>query len=160
MKAKMQSLQLQEMMQQHKRHPEYDLVLPSFLLKKKKLRTLKANDILLLGLAHLELELHQEGISCAAVDLDSHGETLKVKITKINNTLADTFTAKKYEKITCSFGKIQSRQLEVGHKVEVSVLNMNKVTLYVDNTKIAEAKLVMADEEIALNIIEVNDGKR
>ena len=160
MKAKMQSLQLQEMMQRHKRHPEYDLVLPSFLLKKKKLRTLKANDILLLGLTHLELELHQEGISCAAVDLDSRGETLKVKITKINNTLADTFTAKKYEKITGSFGKIQSRQLEAGHKVEVSVLNMNKVTLYVDNTKIAEAKLVMVDEEIALNIIEVNDGKR
>ena len=160
MKGKMQSLHLQEMMQQHKRHPEYDIVLPSFLMKKKKLLKLKVNDVLLLGLTHLELELHQNGSSCATVDLDSHGETLKVKIRNINHTLPTIFSAKKYEKITCSFGKIQSRQLEVGHKIEVSVLNMKQVTLYVDNTKIAEAKLVMVDEEIALNIIEVNDEKR
>ena len=160
MKAKMQSLHLQEMMQKHKHHPEYDLVLPTFLLKKKNFASMKKNDLLLIGLNHLDLALYQEGAFCAKVLLDSHGETMKLKIASLEEEPSSTTNSKKYESILSSFGKIQSRQLEVGHKVEISVVDLQHVSLYVKQTEVAKATLVMVDEEIALKITEVNNGKR
>jgi len=155
MKAKMQSLHLQEMMQKHRRHPEYDLVLPTFLLKKKNFSAMKKNDVLLLGLAQLDLSLTQEGTFCAKVILDAQGETMKLKISSLKEESVDTNHSKKYENISCSFGKIQSRQIEVGHKVEISAVDLEHVSLTVEKKKVAEAVLVMVDEEIALKITEV-----
>ena len=155
MKAKMQSLHLQEMMQKHRRHPEYDLVLPAFWMKKKNLSAMKKNDVLLLGLAQLDLSLTQEGTFCAKVILDAQGETMKLKISSLKEEGVNTNHSKKYETIVCSFGKIQSRQIEVGHKVEISAVDLEHVSLTVEKKKVAEAVLVMVDEEIALKITEV-----
>ena len=159
MKAKMQSVHLERMMQKHIRHPEYTLAFPSFSVKKKKLAKLKKDDILLLGLEALHFQLFQEGEACAAVALDTHAETMKIEITKV---LSDDSSKRehsdKYETLICAFTTIQSRKLETGHKIEMATLKMQEVTLLAKGKAIASAKLVTVDEKIAIQITEVYHG--
>jgi len=160
MKAKMQSLHLQQMMQKHKRHPEYDLVLSPFLLKKKNISALKEGDVLLLGLGHLELCLYQDGTFCAHVGLDHAEERVKIEIKNLKKLSDKESNSKKYENVMATFGKIQSRQLEPGHKVEISMLDLQEAALTVDGVNMAKAALVMVDEEIALKITKVYNWKK
>ena len=157
MKDKMQSLHLQEMMQQCRRHPEYVLALPFFMLKKKRMKNLAKGDLLLLGHDFLDLFLLKGKEVCARAVLESSGKTLKIKIKSLVKESENTYDSKKYEKILCSFGSLQSRKLETGHKVEISTIDMENVTLFAENQKVAEATLVTVDNEIALEITEVAD---
>ena len=160
MKAKMQSLHLQQMMQKHKRHPEYDLALSPFHLKKKDISALKEDDVLLLGLDNLALCLYKEGTFCANVALDHAEERVKVEIKSLEELSGKVPSSKKYENILATFGKIQSRQMEAGHKIEISMLELQEVTLTVNSKKVAKAALVAVDEEIALKITEVYKWKK
>ena len=155
MKGETQSLHLQRMMQKHNHYPEYDLVLPLFSIKKKSLKKLQKNDLLLLGLDRLELVIKNEENICTNVSLENHGETVKIQILDLVESLDMTYDSKKYENVLCSFGKIQIRKIEVGYKIEIPVHNLNDVELISEGKKLAKCLLVNVDEEIALKITEV-----
>ena len=158
MKGETQSLHLQKMMKKHKVNPEYILVLPLVAVKKKSLKKLERGDVLLLGLERLELVLMKEGLFCAKMAVESSAGSLKLKIISLDKPDVNTNDSKKYEKIFCSFGKLQSRKLEVGHKVEISAKEMETVELFSGETQLATASLVSVDSEIAIEIKEVVHG--
>ena len=159
MKAETQSGHLQKMMQKHTVHPEYDLMLPSFSVKKKRLHTLVKNDVFLLGSDILELVLmHRHTDMYAKTVLDSYEETVKMQITLLAKVTENKCDSKKYETVLCSFGNVQSRKFEVGHKIEISMRDLRKVTLFWEEKKRAEGLLVNVESEIAIKITKVYHG--
>ena len=158
MKDETQSLHLQKMMKKHKVNPEYTLVLPLMAVKKKSLKKLERGDVLLLGLERLELALMKDDLFCARVGVDSSAGSLKLEIISLDKADVNTNDSKKYEKLFCAFGKLQSRKLEVGHKVEISAKEMETVELFTGEKKLATASLVSVDSEIAIEIKEVVHG--
>jgi len=145
-------------MQKHQRNPEYALTLPAISIKKKSLKKLEAGDILLLALDHLLLLLVQENEVCASLSLDSYGDRIKMTIDKVEKSPLGRCDNKKYETVLCSFGKVQSRVLELGHSIEIPALDFNHLTLHVNDKIIASGSLINVDDEIAIKITEVNDG--
>ena len=158
MRAERQSLHLQNMMQKHKRYPEYELVLPSFAVKKKSLKSLASDDLLLLEMERLDLALVLESQTCAKVRLTFTGDTLKLKIVSLEKSPVEKSDSKKYENILCSFGQVQSRVLELGHIIEIPALNMEKVEVGTLEKKIAKGRLVLVDDKLAIKITEVEHG--
>ncbi len=156
MKGETQADSLAFLVQDKKKYPEYELVLPSFLLKQSQLKKLTQGDVLLVGLSHLELHLCAEGDICADVVLVTDEKIKKLKITYLHKDTLKQVNTKKYEHIRCSFGKLQSRKLETGHKVSIAQLNLEEVTLFVNEKNIAQGRLVKVDDEIAIEIMKVN----
>ena len=156
MKGETQSSHLQKMMQKHKRYPEYDLVLPPFSIKKKNLKKLTSGDILLLGLDVIELYFADKGNICAKVELESFNETAKISIENLDEIILDKDDNKKSEKVYCTLARLQCRKLEIGHKVELHAQELEYVELLLADKKLADAKLVSVDDEIAIEITEVS----
>jgi len=161
MKGETQSAHLQKMMQKHKRYPEYDLILPTFSIKKKNLKKLTSGDILLLGLDAIELYFANKGEICAKVKLESFNETVKISIENLDEVILNKDDNKKSEKVYGTLGRLQCRKLEVGHKVELHAQELQYVKLFLFNEQLADkklayAKLVSVDDEIAIEITEVN----
>jgi len=158
MKGETQSAHLQKMMQKHKRYPEYDLVLPTFTIKKRNLKKLTSGDILLLGLNEIALYFANKGKICAKVKLESSNETAKISIESLDEIILNKDDNKKSEKVYCILGRLQCRKLEVGHKVELHAQELQYVELFLADEKLADAKLVSVDDEIAIEITEVHDN--
>jgi len=157
MKAETQANSLASLVQKKKKYPEYELALLPFEVKQSKLKKLEVGDVLLVGLGQLELVLFTEVELCANVRMFTDENTQKIKITYLyNDTLKQEHT-KKYETVKCSFGRLQSRKLEVGYKVSISQLNLQEVKLFVKDKNIAEGTLVKVDDEIAIQVTKVND---
>jgi len=157
MKAETQANSLASLVQTKKKYPEYELALLPFEVKQSKLKKLELGDVLLVGLNQLELVLFKEIEMCANVSMFRDENTQKIKIEYLHkNTIKEEHT-KKYEKVKCSFGRIQSRKLEVGYKVSISQLNLQEVMLSVKGKNIAEGTLVKVDDEIAIQVTKVND---
>jgi len=156
MRAKTQSLHLSKMMQKYKPYPEYELVLPFFLVKKNSLKKLLEGDVFLLGESHLSLNLLKDDELCGNVDIEESENSRKIKIININKHMSLSSDSKKYEKIKCSFDFLQSRVFEVGHKIDISSIDLEKVNLFLGKKKIAKGILVNVDEEIAIEITKVS----
>ena len=160
MKGETQAVHLSHIMQKHKLYPEYELALPFVKVKKNSLKKLRQGEILLLGLEGLELILLSEESICANVVLNEAHNSFKVKITNLVKDMDISNDSKKYEVLKCSFGMLQSRKLEVEHKIDIASLNLHEVLLYAEGKNIAKGSLVNVDEEIAIEITEVNkNGK-
>jgi hypothetical protein len=155
MKGETQAVHLANIMQKHKLYPEYELALPLIMVKKNSLKKLSKGDILLLGFDRLEMILLQEGRICAQVIMNESGKSSKIKITNLYQDTAKSNNSKKYQIVKCSFGNLQSRKIEVGHNIGVSSLDLQEVTLVVEDENIAKGSLVSVDEEIAVQISEV-----
>jgi len=156
MKAETQANSLASLVQTKKKYPEYELALLPFEVKQSKLKKLELGDVLLVGLNQLELVLFDEVEICANVSIFRDKNIQRIKIEYLHNAIKKEHT-KKYEKIKCSFGKIQSRKLEVGYKVSILQLNLQEVKLFVKDENIAEGTLVKVDDEIAIQVTKVND---
>ena len=156
MRAETQAVHLARIMQKHRRYPEYELILPLVKVKKNRLKKLTQDDILLLGLEGLELILLSEECICAKVLIDEAENSCKIKIENLFKNTEISNNSKKYEILKCSFGILQSRELEVGHTIDITQLDLEEVTLFTEGKKRAEAKLVNVDGEIAIQIIKVN----
>jgi len=155
MRGETQSLHLAKMMQRHKLYPEYELVLPLFLVKKNSLKKLAKGDVFLLGDDRLNLKLLKEDELFANVEIDESENSRKIKIVNIQKYTETPNHSKKYEILKCSFDFLQSRSFEVGHKIDISSTDLGKVNLLIGNKKLAEGKLVNVDEEIAIEITKV-----
>jgi len=156
MRGETQSVHLAEIMQRHKLYPEYELVLPFLLVKRNSLKKLSKGDVLLLGENHLNLKLLKEDGIFGNVEIEESKNSRKIKIVDIQKQTDSTTHSKKYEIVKCSFDFLQSRSFEVGHKIDISSIDLEKVNLVIENKKIAEAKLVNVDEEIAIEITKVS----
>ncbi|RRS30045.1 MAG: hypothetical protein P794_08815 [Epsilonproteobacteria bacterium (ex Lamellibrachia satsuma)] len=155
MKDETQATHLAKMMQKHKLYPEYELALPFMKVKKSALKKLSKEDILLVGFDHLEMILLSEGEICADVIMDEAENSRKIKIIDTAKRPIYTNNSKKYDIVKCSFGLLQSRKLEAGHKIDAAPLNLQKVTLAIDDKNIAKGSLAVVDDEIAIKIDKV-----
>jgi len=154
-KTQLQSHSIKNIMEKHSIHPEYDLAMPLFYIKKKSLKKLNIDDVFLLGLNRLDLLLIRDERIYAKVVLESVAQTVKLNIIDIEMSDKESYNNSKYECIVCSFGKLQCRKLEVGHKVELFGFNALEIELYIGNKNFSKASLVKVDNEIAIKIIEV-----
>ncbi len=158
MKGETQSVHLRKMMQQHKRYPEYELALPSFSIKKKSLKKMAQGDVLLLGWDFLDLILMKEGKVCAKVTVDHVAESLKLRISALEECSAEKHDSKKYENMVSVFTALQIRKLELGHKIEVPISEIRELALFSGDEKRFKGLLVTVDDEIAIEITEVLYG--
>jgi hypothetical protein len=160
MKGETQAVHLSKMMKRQKHYPEYELVLSFVQIKRSKLKKLSQNDLILLGLEKLEIFLISKEKICATASIRQEKNSTKIEIINSEEYAIHTNDSKKYEVIKCSFGTVQSRTIEVGHKIDISSLRLDKVSLIIENETLAKASLVNVDDEIAIEITKVNtDGK-
>ncbi|WP_295420764.1 FliM/FliN family flagellar motor switch protein [Sulfurovum sp.] len=155
MRGETQAVHLAKIMQKHKLYPEYELVLPLVRIKKNSLKKLSKGNILLLGLESLDMLLLSKEKICANVVIDGVHNSTKIKITSLEDKAILPTNSKKYETLKCSFGILQSRKLEVGHKIDIASLNSEEILLIVEGRTIAKGALVNVDEEIAIQIDKV-----
>ncbi len=155
MRGETQAIHLAKIMQKHKLYPEYELILPFVQVKKNSLKRLSSGDVLLVGLDCLKMALLEEGTVCANVVIDKSENSRKLRIIQLSSGMIKEADNKKYEIVKISFGIIQSRTLEIGHKIGLTSLNLKEITLVVEGKNIAKGSLVNVDEEIAVQIDEV-----
>jgi len=157
MKAETQANALASLVQKKKQYSEYELILPLFEVKQSNLEKLNVGDVLLMGLETFILLLVLGSDIYAYVKIVNEENMYKLKIINLKKDTLKQEHTKKYEKVKCSFGMLQSRKLEVGYKVSMNDIHLQKAKLFVKNKNIAEAKLVVVDDEIAIEITKVNN---
>ena len=155
MKAENQALKLEKLMQRHQRYPEYELCFSPVAVKKSALKKLTAGDLLLLGLERMEMLLLSKNDGCAKVVLSSYDKSMTIQIVEAIENTPESSDSKKYKKLKISFGSLQSRVLDVGHKVEITQIDTEEVKLYMEEKLLAKGRLVTVDDEIAVEIKEV-----
>jgi len=155
MKSETQAIHLEKMMQRHKRHPEYELALPLFLIKYSTFKKLSIDDVFLLGLNALEFILINKGEICAKAELLEYGNSQKIKIIYLEKDTLKQSHTKKYEEIKCLFSTLQIKKLELGCKISIEQLDLQEVKLFVKDEYIADGTLVKVDDEIAIEIKKV-----
>lgn len=160
MKAETQAIHLEKMMQRHKCHPEYELALPVFSIKRSALNKLSVGDVFLLGLNALEFILIHRGEICAKAELLEYGNSQKIKIIYLEKDTLKQSHTKKYEEIKCLFATLQIKKLELGCKISIEQLDLQEVKLFVKDEIIADGTLVKVDDEIAIAIKKVYNEQR
>lgn len=156
MKAETQADSLASLVEKKKPYPKYELVFPFFQVKQSALKKLVVDDVLLPGLSHMDLGLLFEGTLCASVSLCADENNEKVKISYLQKDTLQQEHTKKYKILKCSFGSVQIRQLEIGHKASIAQLDLQKTDLFVNDKHIATGRLITVDDEIAIQITKVN----
>ena len=154
MKHETQALNLANMMQKHVSYPTYDLTLPLVTVRSNKLKKLSVNDILLTGFDTLELLLMNGNTIYATMRLRSMGNAHGAEIYHLDEDAIKQIDSKKYKILKISFGTVQSKALEIGSTIDMTHVDLEKVTLIAENKIIAEGSLVNVDEEIAIQIKE------
>jgi hypothetical protein len=155
MRAETQSVHLEKMMQRQKYYPEYELIFPPFEIKKSALKRLQVDDILMLGLNYMDLLLLSENKIHAHVQINFNENFKYIKIMHTNEAIFGESESKKYEILKCSFGFVQVKKLEVGHKVSMLQANLQNVKLFIKDRYIADATLINVENEIAMKIKEL-----
>lgn len=156
MKSENQALRLAQMMQNKVTAiPSYELVLPFVEVGRSKLKKLAEDDILLLGFNDLEFALIEDESICALLTFKVIGERTYLEITDIDKQSVKTYNSKKYQTLMISFGKLQSRKLDVGYRIDVTQRPLQDVTLISEGRKYASGSLVNVDGELAVKIDKV-----
>jgi len=155
MKSETQAFYLAKMMQEHTRYPKYELSLPLVAVRKSKLKKLAVDDVFLLGLDILEFVLMDGENICAKLVLKQMGNMHEIEIYNLYTGSGKQIDSKKYKTLISSFGTVQSKVLEVGHRIDITQFDLKKVDLIVKGMKLAEGSLLTVDEEIAIKIDKV-----
>ena len=156
MKHETQALHLAKMMQKHVCYPTYDLTLPLVTVRRNKLKKLNENDLLLIGVDRLELLLMNGNTIYATMRLRMMKNAHGAEIVHVAEDTIEQSDSKKYKILKISFGTVQSKALEIGSTIDITHVDLEKVTLVSEGKKIAEGSLVNVDEEIAIQIKKVN----
>ncbi|PTB83986.1 hypothetical protein C9926_00025 [Sulfurovum lithotrophicum] len=154
MNGKTQANRLSELMQNKGTLPSYELALPLVTVRSSSLKKLASEDVLLLGLSRLECVLIQDGTVCANVVLNKQNKRHVLEVVEKNEVIKHN-ESKKYEHIKLSFGMIQSRVISMGHTIDLAQIDVNNVSLVLNEKKIATASLINVDGEIAVKIDKV-----
>ncbi len=156
MKHETQALHLAKMMQKHTSYPTYELTLPLVTVRSNKLKKLSVDDILLIGIDTLEFLLVDGDTICANTRLKAMENAHGVEISYLKNDTIRQFDSKKYKVLKISFGTVQSKALEIGSRIDITHVDLEKVSLVSEDKMIAEGSLVNVDDEIAIQIKKVN----
>lgn len=156
MKRETQAIHLARMMQDHIQHPSYELTLQKMMVSNKKLKKLSLNDVILTGFDRLELSMLKEDEICANLHLKKLENNYKTEIIYIPKETVEQYDSKKYKFLNISFGRVQSKRLEIGQTIDITHIDLTKVKLMLQDKIIAEGSLVIVDEEIAVQIEKVN----
>jgi len=161
MKAETQAVLLEKMMQNQKVHPEFELTLPLFMVKKVRLKTLLVGDVFLVGLDTLELTLiHNDSIH----NVSKYAELIfvenncrqELEIISIHDKALHPLENSKYEEVKCVFSKIDVYQFEVGSRLKLEDMTFESVEVFNVNSDItAEGKLIVVHGKIAIEITKV-----
>jgi len=163
MKADTQAVLLEKMMQDKKVHPEFELTLPLFIVKKVMLKTLSVKDIFLLGLDTLELTLiHNDRIHnvsrYAKLIFVESNRRQELEITSIHDKVLHPLENAKYEEVKCVFCRIGVHQFEVGFTLSIEDMTFESVEIFNVNSDItAEGKLIVVHGKIAIEITKVHN---
>jgi hypothetical protein len=153
-----QALRLAQMMQNTVTvYPSYELALPLVEIGRSKLKKLAINDVLLLGLKDLVFVLMENGSICAELAPIMISESSCLEIMNVAKCPIKSNDSKKYQTLKISFGKIQSRNLEVGYRIDITEKSLHNVTLIVEENKYANGFLVNVDGELAVKIEKVEN---
>ena len=155
MKNETQAYHLAKMMLEQTRYPRYELALPLVAVRSKKLKQLAVDDVLLLGFDVLEFVLMDGERSCVKLLLKQCENIHELEIIDFINEPVEQLDSKKYKTLKLSFGIVQSKMLDLGHRIDITQLDLKKVDLMVEDKKLAEGSLVTVDEEIAIKIDKV-----
>ena len=156
MKHETQAHHLAEIMQKHISYPTYDLTLPPVRVRSNKLKKLSVNDLLLIGVDRLELLLMNGNTIYATMRLRPMKNMHRAEIIHLAEDTIEQPDSKKYKILKISFGTVQSKALEIGSTIDITHIDLEKVTLASEDKMIAEGSLVNVDEEIAIQIKKVN----
>jgi len=156
MKSENQALRLAQMMQNKvTAFPSYELVLPLVEVGRSKLKKLAEDDILLLGFHELEFALIEDENICANLTFKVIGEHAYLEILDNVKHPLKQYDSKKYHTLKISLGKLQSRKLDVGYRIDITQRVLQDVTLIVEGNKYASGSLVNVDGELAVKIDKV-----
>jgi len=155
MKSETQAFHLAKMMQDHTLYTKYELTLPLVSVRSKKLKNLSVDDVLLLDLNVLEFVLMDAEKMCANVLLKEIENIHELEISDVAKDMLGTIDSKKYQTLKLSFGTVQSKVLEVGEMIDITHIDLGKVTLVSEDKKLAEGSLINVDNEIAIKIDKV-----
>ena len=156
MKHETQALHLAKMMQKHTCYPKYELTLPLVTVRSNKLKKLSSDDVLLTGFDRLEFLLIDRDTICANMQLKPMENTHGAEIVYLSEETIKQSNSKKYKTLKISFGTVQSKALEIGSTIDITHVDLEKVSLVLERKTIAEGSLVNVDEEIAIQIKKVN----
>ena len=159
MHGETQANRLAQLIQKQGNLPHYELALPLVTVRSSSLKKLDINSILLLGMNDLECVLMDNNAICATVVLVKLPYSYAMKVLKIDKEPVVQQDSKKSEMIKLSFGKVQSRTLDIGYTIDVSQVNLEKVTLVYREKKIATASLINVEGEIAVKIDKVEENE-
>ena len=156
MKGETQALHLAQMMQRHIQDLSYELILPLVMIQSKKLKKLSVDDVLLTGFDSLEFALVDGDTVCANMRLKHLEKRQIAEIIDLSKNTMEQSNTKKYDTFKISFGKIQNKGLKVGDMIDLSDVDLEKVTLESKGETIAEGFLVNVNNKIAIQIKKVN----
>lgn len=156
MKHETQAHHLARIMQKHISYPTYELTLPLVKVRNNKLKKLNENDLLLTEIDSLELSLMNGNTIYATMRLRTMKNAHRAEIVHLAEDTIEQSDSKKYKILKISFGTVQSKALEIGSTIDITHLDLEKVTLVSEGKMIAEGSLVNVDEEIAIQIKKVN----
>ena len=149
MKHKTQAVGLLHMVQAHSVYDTYELSLPLVWVSKKRLKTLNAEDVVLLGLDRFKGVLVKDGMLCADAILGVHG----LQITQVMQETLDLEEGKKHSAMMFVCATVKLNRLEAGQIIEVA--DLVQVDVIVEEKKIAKGSLVCVNNEIAVKINKV-----
>jgi len=156
MKHETQALHLAKMMQKHTCYPTYELTLPLVTVRSNKLKKLSVGDVLLTGFDRLEFLLLDGDTICANTQLKSMKNTHGAEIVYLSKDTIKQSDSKKYKTLKISFATVQSKALELGSTIDITHVDLGKVSLVSDGKTIADGSLVNVDDEMAIQIKKVN----
>jgi len=148
-----QSQKLSKLVESKSTLPRYEVVFPPFIIKKSTQKNLEIGSVIDIALNSLEFWMLEYDLVIAKLSLQKDGRHYKLVITDIIKESLDT---KEYKKLCiASFGYIQSRSVEVNHKIDISSLNFEDISIRQNTKPIAKAKLVWLNQKISLQITKV-----
>jgi len=150
-----QSKKLSKLVESKSKLPRYEIVLPPFIIKKSTQKRLKPNSVIDTALQSLELwMIDDSSMLVAKLSLQKDGRHYKLLITDTTKEALDT---KEYKKaFFASLGYIKSRSIELNHKIDISSLNFEDISIRQNTKLLAKAKLVWLNQKISLQITKVD----
>lgn len=147
-----QANRLASLMQKHKSLPSYELALPLVTVRSSSLDNLEVDDVLLLRLEVFECILLNNDILYANVIPVHEKRRVMIKVLDMIHRKVSKTQRKEHEVLKLSFGTVHSRSLEVGHRIDVSQMDLEKVFLMRKEKQIATASLINVDGKMAVKI--------
>jgi hypothetical protein len=149
-----QSKKLSKLVESKSNLPRYEIILPPFGIKKSDQKNLKTDSVIDTALSGLEFWMIDDTTQLVAkLSLQKDGRHYKLVITEVTKESLET---KEYKKaFFASLGYIQSRLLKLNHKIDISTLNFEDISIRQNTKEIAKSKMVWLNQKVSLQITKV-----